>query len=43
MTGIPAKSMLPAVRRALAQIPIVDLHTHLFDPALGGLLLYRNR
>jgi len=28
------------VRKALDRLPIVDLHTHLYDPALGSLLLW---
>ncbi len=28
------------VRKALDRLPIVDIHTHLYDPALGPLLLW---
>lgn len=28
------------VRQTVLQTPVVDIHTHLYDPALGGLLLW---
>lgn len=40
MAGIPMKSVRTAVRKTLARLPVVDIHTHLFDPAMGGLLLW---
>jgi hypothetical protein len=29
-----------AVRAAIAALPVVDIHTHLFDPAMGPLVLW---
>ncbi len=40
MTEIPLKSVRNVVRKILARTPIVDIHTHLFDPAMGNLLLW---
>ncbi|MBN1517328.1 glucuronate isomerase [Candidatus Sumerlaeota bacterium] len=34
-----AKDVRKAVRKIVDQTPIFDMHTHLFDPALGELLL----
>ncbi len=34
------KSLPGAVARVLERTPFVDIHTHLFDPAIGGLLLW---
>ena len=28
------------VRRTVTATPVFDIHTHLFDPAFGGLLLW---
>ncbi len=39
-SGIPLKSVRTAVNKALARMPVVDIHTHLFDPAMGNLLLW---
>ncbi len=38
--GIPLKSVRGVVGRTLARLPVTDIHTHLFDPAMGGLLLW---
>ena len=35
-----AKQIPAVVRRVLDDTPLVDLHTHLYDPALGGMLLW---
>ena len=34
------KAVRAAVRKAVAAAPVVDLHTHLFEPRFGGLLLW---
>ncbi len=39
-SGIPLKSVRTVVSKALARLPVVDIHTHLFDPAMGNLLLW---
>ena len=37
----PARSRLAkAVQKAVASTPIYDIHTHLYDPAFGDLLLW---
>ena len=33
-------AILPAVENALASIPFIDIHTHLFTPALGSIGLW---
>lgn len=35
-----ARQLESTVRKALDRLPIVDIHTHLYDPALGPLLLW---
>lgn len=41
MPAVPtARQFESTVRKALDRLPIVDLHTHLYDPALGSLLLW---
>lgn len=37
---IPAAGILPEVERALAATPAIDIHTHLFTPALGPIGLW---
>jgi hypothetical protein len=40
-TGSKQKSSLRAeVERIVARVPITDIHTHLYDPAFGDLLLW---
>lgn len=41
MTGLnDVKSLTGAVRQAVAETPITDIHTHLFPPSHGELLLW---
>lgn len=35
----PAR-LAAAVQRAISETPVTDIHTHLYDPAFGGLLLW---
>jgi hypothetical protein len=38
--SIAPEQILPAVRDALDRTPVVDVHTHIFSPQLGGLGLW---
>ena len=40
MSLASAEEVRKAVGKALAQVPITDVHTHLYDPAFEGLLLW---
>ncbi|MHB1305772.1 MAG: glucuronate isomerase [Limisphaerales bacterium] len=33
-------ALVSAVERVVSNTPVLDIHTHLYDPALGGLLLW---
>lgn len=37
---VAAANLKKAVNRALRDVPITDIHTHLYDPAFGDLLLW---
>lgn len=39
-TGLDRQSLLPAVEKIVGTAPVTDIHTHLYDPAFGGLLLW---
>lgn len=36
----PLKNLHSTVRRAVEQTPIIDIHTHIYPPAFGDLLLW---
>lgn len=38
--NLAQKNMRSTINRLLARQPVVDIHTHLFDPAIGPLLLW---
>lgn len=40
MTALAPAEILPAVEQVLAKTAFIDIHTHLFSPALGGLGLW---
>ena len=40
ITDFRRSSLISLVERVVHSTPVVDIHTHLYDPALSGLLLY---
>ena len=38
--AVPPGRIQAAVRKVMAEAPVVDIHTHLYDPALGSVLLW---
>lgn len=39
-SSVSEKRMLQSVQRVLDDMPLVDIHTHLYDPAMGEILLW---
>lgn len=40
LTEFRRNSVISTVERVVQHVPVTDIHTHLYDPTLGGLLLY---
>src|SRR4051812_33154041 len=40
VAGVRGTNLKTQVAKAIAAVPVTDIHTHLYDPAFGELLLW---